>query len=112
MDNQMPDGANLRETKLDRNTFAMIVKCGLPGTGMPPFDKFAYSDGRCYGKTAADLKTYELIAWFGTFAPAGTPRDVIARLNDAVRRSAESLGGSFAISTAPGGGTRIEVSLP
>jgi mono/diheme cytochrome c family protein len=55
MDNQMPDGANLRETKLDRNTFVMIVKCGLPGTGMPPFDKFAYSDGRCFGKKAADL---------------------------------------------------------
>jgi mono/diheme cytochrome c family protein len=56
MDNQMPDGANLRETKLDRSTFVMIVKCGLPGTGMPPFDKFAYSDGRCFGKKAADLK--------------------------------------------------------
>src|SRR5205809_3179039 len=57
MDNQMPDGANLRETKLDRATFVMIVKCGLPGTGMPPFDKFAYSDGRCFGKKEADLKT-------------------------------------------------------
>jgi tripartite-type tricarboxylate transporter receptor subunit TctC len=39
---------------------------------------------------AADLKTYELIAWFGVFAPAATPRDVIARLNDAVKRSAEA----------------------
>jgi mono/diheme cytochrome c family protein len=56
MDSQMPDGANLRETKLDRNTFVMIIKCGLPGTGMPAFDKFAYSDGRCFGKKAADLK--------------------------------------------------------
>ena len=54
-DNQMPDGANLRETKLDRGTFIMIVKCGLPGTGMPAFDKFAYSDGRCFGKKQADL---------------------------------------------------------
>jgi hypothetical protein len=59
-DNQMPDGANLRETKLDRNTFVMIVKCGLPGTGMPPFDKFAYSDGRCFGKKEADLKAQGL----------------------------------------------------
>ena len=58
VDNQMPDGANLRESKLDRNTFVMLVKCGLPGTGMPPFDKFAYSDGRCYGKKAADLTTF------------------------------------------------------
>ena len=55
-DNQMPDGANLRETKLDRATFVMIVKCGLPGTGMPPFDRLAYSDGRCFGKKEADLR--------------------------------------------------------
>ena len=60
MDNQMPDGANLRESKLDRTTFAMIVKCGLPGTGMPPFDKFAYSDGRCFGKKESDLKALGL----------------------------------------------------
>ena len=60
MDNQMPDGANLRETKLDRTTFVMIVKCGLPGTGMPPFDKFAYSDGRCFGKKESDLKAQGL----------------------------------------------------
>ncbi len=39
---------------------------------------------------AADLKSYELIAWFGSFAPAGTPRDIIVRLNDTVRRSAEA----------------------
>src|SRR5262245_50449797 len=44
MDSQMPDGANLRESKLDRATLIMIVKCGVPGGGMPPFDKFAYSD--------------------------------------------------------------------
>ncbi|HWP89630.1 MAG TPA: cytochrome c, partial [Burkholderiales bacterium] len=55
-DNQMPDGANLRETKLDRATFVMIVKCGLPGTGMPPFDRLAYSDGRCFGKKESDLR--------------------------------------------------------
>lgn len=60
VDNQMPDGANLRESKLDRNTFVMLVKCGLPGTGMPPFDKFAYSDGRCFGKKEADLKALGL----------------------------------------------------
>ncbi len=54
-DSQMPDGANLRETRLDRAALVMTVKCGLPGTGMPPFDKFAYSDGRCYGLKQADL---------------------------------------------------------
>jgi mono/diheme cytochrome c family protein len=56
MDNQMPDGANLRETKLDRKTLIMVTKCGLPGTGMPAFDRLAYSDGRCYGRKQADLR--------------------------------------------------------
>jgi hypothetical protein len=56
MNNEMPDGANLRETKLDRNDLITTVKCGRPGTGMPAFDKFAYSDGRCYGLKQADLK--------------------------------------------------------
>jgi hypothetical protein len=57
MDSQMPDGANLRETKLDRETLIMTIKCGMPGTGMPPFDKLAYTDGRCYGMKQADLKS-------------------------------------------------------
>jgi hypothetical protein len=56
MDAQMPDGANLRETTLDRQNLIMIIKCGRPGTGMPPFDRFAYSDGRCYGLKQADLR--------------------------------------------------------
>ncbi len=56
MDSQMPDGANLRESKLDRETLIITIKCGLPGTGMPAFDKLAYSDGRCYGMKQADLK--------------------------------------------------------
>lgn len=55
MDNQMPTGANLRESKLDRAALVMVIKCGLPGTGMPPFDRFAYTDARCFGKTKADL---------------------------------------------------------
>jgi hypothetical protein len=57
MDSQMPDGANLRESVLDRETLVLIIKCGRPGSGMPPFDKFAYSDGRCYGLKQADLKS-------------------------------------------------------
>src|SRR5467141_5213452 len=56
MDTQMPDGTNLRETTLDRQNLIMIIKCGRPGTGMPPFDRFAYSDGRCYGLKQADLR--------------------------------------------------------
>jgi mono/diheme cytochrome c family protein len=60
MDNQMPDGANLRETTLDRPNLILTVKCGRPGRGMPAFDKFAYSDGRCYGLKQADLKARNL----------------------------------------------------
>ena len=57
-DNQMPDGANLRETKLTRSGLVMTIKCGRLNSQMPAFDKFAYSDGRCYGKTQADLQSY------------------------------------------------------
>ena len=58
MDSQMPDGANLRTTKLDRAKLIMAIKCGVPGKMMPAFDKFAYTDGRCYNKTKADLEKY------------------------------------------------------
>jgi hypothetical protein len=56
MDSQMPDGANLRTTKLDREKLIIAVKCGIPGKPMPPFDRLAYSDGRCYGMRQADLQ--------------------------------------------------------
>ena len=59
-DSQMPDGANLRETKLNRAGLVLTMKCGRLNSQMPAFDKFAYSTGdkRCYGKTQADLKSY------------------------------------------------------
>jgi Cytochrome C oxidase, cbb3-type, subunit III len=60
MDSQMPDGANLRDSVLDRTDLIMAIKCGRPGRGMPAFDKLAYSDGRCYGMKQADLKAREL----------------------------------------------------
>jgi hypothetical protein len=56
MDSQMPDAPSLRDTRLNRERLVTTIKCGRPGTGMPAFDKFAYSDGRCYGMKAADLK--------------------------------------------------------
>jgi tripartite-type tricarboxylate transporter receptor subunit TctC len=37
---------------------------------------------------ALGLKDYELIAYFAIFAPAGTPREVIVRLNEAANRAA------------------------
>src|SRR5262249_14466542 len=42
MDSQMPDGANLRETKLGRAGLIQIIKCGRLNSQMPAFDKFAY----------------------------------------------------------------------
>jgi cbb3-type cytochrome c oxidase subunit III len=57
MDSQMPDGANLRETPLPRDDLIVAIKCGRPGRSMPAFDKFAYSDGRCYGMKQADLRS-------------------------------------------------------
>ena len=60
MDNQMPDGANLRDRQLDRETLVTTIKCGRPGTQMPAFDRLAYSDGRCFGLKAADLRTRQL----------------------------------------------------
>jgi hypothetical protein len=55
MDGQMPDGANLRTTRLNRSGLTTAIKCGRPGKGMPAFDRFAYSDGRCYNMKQADL---------------------------------------------------------
>src|SRR5437016_10722008 len=56
MDSQMPDGANLRARTIERPALITIIKCGKPGTGMPAFDKLAYSDGRCDGLKQADLR--------------------------------------------------------
>ena len=56
MDTQMPDGANLRTTRLNRANLVTAIKCGRPGKGMPAFDRLAYSDGRCYDMKEADLR--------------------------------------------------------
>lgn len=55
MDNQAPDGANLRESALDREQLVFVIKCGLPGREMPAFDRLAYTDDRCLGRTRRDL---------------------------------------------------------
>jgi len=56
MDTQMRTAPICAKPASDRAALIMTIKCGLPGTGMPPFDKFAYSDGRCYGLKQADLR--------------------------------------------------------
>jgi hypothetical protein len=33
----------------------LVVKCGLPGRDMPAYDRLAYTDDRCLGRTKADL---------------------------------------------------------
>jgi mono/diheme cytochrome c family protein len=74
MDTQMPDGANLRTTRLTRDLLIFAIKCGRPGKGMPAFDRLAYTDGRCNDIRLADLKRLGL----QLFDPAATlqPREV------------------------------------
>ena len=60
VDNQMPNGADLRASMLDRATLITTIKCGRPGAEMPAFDRLAYSDGRCFGLKQADLKARNL----------------------------------------------------
>ena len=55
MNLQMPDGANLRESTLSREQLVFVIKCGLPGRYMPAYDRRAYVDDRCLGRTRADL---------------------------------------------------------
>lgn len=47
--------ANIRETILTRDQIQEVIKCGRPGSSMPRFDKFAYTDRRCFGMTAEEL---------------------------------------------------------
>ena len=56
MNLQMPDGANLRESTLTREQLVFVIKCGLPGRQMPAYDRRAYADDRCLGRTRADLR--------------------------------------------------------
>jgi mono/diheme cytochrome c family protein len=46
---------SLRITQLTRDQIRETIQCGRPGTPMPNFDRFAYTDKRCYGLTAEDL---------------------------------------------------------
>jgi mono/diheme cytochrome c family protein len=46
---------SLRETQLTRDQIREAVQCGRPGTEMPYFDRFAYTDKRCYGLTSEAL---------------------------------------------------------
>ena len=79
MNSQMPDGANLRISELDRDQVIFVIKCGLPGRNMPAFDRLAYEDDRCLGRTRADLRRMDL----ELFDPAATLQQrEIERLTD------------------------------
>ncbi len=79
MNNQMPDGANLRLSALDRDQVVFVIKCGLPGRDMPPYDRRAYQDDRCLGRTMADLERMGL----RLFTPPATLQDrEVQRLTD------------------------------
>jgi mono/diheme cytochrome c family protein len=47
--------ADLHKTILNREQLIEVITCGRPGTEMPHFDRFAYEDKSCYGRTAAEL---------------------------------------------------------
>jgi len=49
-DDDYPQGANLRTTRLGVADIEMTIRCGRPGTGMPSFDPGAYTDRACYGR--------------------------------------------------------------
>jgi mono/diheme cytochrome c family protein len=46
---------SLRVSHLSRARIREIIQSGRPGTDMPYFDRFAYTDKRCYGTTAKEL---------------------------------------------------------
>jgi Spy/CpxP family protein refolding chaperone len=60
---------SLRKTQLTRDQIREVIQCGRPGTPMPHFDRFAYTDKRCYDMTAADLGNLEAIRADTTLQP-------------------------------------------
>jgi mono/diheme cytochrome c family protein len=66
---QSPGGLSLRKTQLTRDQIREVIQCGRPGTPMPHFDRFAYTDKRCYDMTAEDLGNLEAIRADTTLQP-------------------------------------------
>lgn len=76
-DDRAPQGANLRETVMDRAALEEVIKCGLPGTEMPFFSRLAWTDDdhRCFGMTRAEA---------GNLVPFQAERNLIQREIDAL----------------------------
>ena len=64
-----PGGLPLRKTELTRDQIREVIQCGRPGTPMLHFDRFAYTDKRCYDMTAQDLGNLEAIRAETTLQP-------------------------------------------
>ena len=47
--------SDLHKTLLSRDKMIEVIACGRPGTEMPHFDKYAYEEKSCYGKSAEEL---------------------------------------------------------
>jgi mono/diheme cytochrome c family protein len=62
-------GLPLRTTQLTRDQIRETIQCGRPGTQMPHFDRFAYTDKRCYDMTREDLGDLEPIRAATTLQP-------------------------------------------
>ncbi len=54
---QQPQGANLRETTLDKDAMAEIIRCGKPASEMPYFggNSTWTATGKCFGMTRAEV---------------------------------------------------------
>lgn len=48
-------GANLRKIVLDAAALKEIIRCGVPGSAMPSFNRNAYGSLPCFGMTAAQV---------------------------------------------------------
>jgi mono/diheme cytochrome c family protein len=48
-------GSSLRKTQLTRDQIRETIQCGRPGTEMPYFDRFAYTEKRCRDVTPEEL---------------------------------------------------------
>ena len=53
-------GVSLREPSYEITELINIIKCGIPGTGMPYFDKKSYKTEKCYGTLKEDYTETEM----------------------------------------------------
>jgi mono/diheme cytochrome c family protein len=70
-----PVGPSLRNITFDKETMALIVSCGRPGTPMPAWLQGAYTEVECYGMKSRPA---------GVVVPAAFTADEIKALVDYV----------------------------